>query len=161
VTVGSWHKGFDRLIEAVDGLKDQGIIAEDVIAQVGPGRYQARQMQAMHYCSPDVFKRLVTEARVIIAHAGMGTIAEAISQRKPIIVVPRKGSLGEHFDDHQFATARELEAEGKVLVAYETAELPARLQQAAAFIPAQSVTSDGIQKAIEEFIEGVIAKKCR
>ena len=34
LTVGSWYRGFDRLVCAVDALKETGEIAEEVIAQI-------------------------------------------------------------------------------------------------------------------------------
>lgn len=161
LTVGSWHKGFDRLIEAVDKLKEQEVVTEEVIAQVGPGKYQPKGMRVMDYCSPDAFRGFVAEARVIIAHAGLGAIALAIQQGKPIVVVPRKASLGEVSDDHQFTTAKWLEAEGKVLVAYETEDLPSKLQRAETFVPVRSTGSENIRKAVEEFLEDIAAKKRR
>ena len=161
LTVGSWYKGFDRLVRAVDALKETGDISEDVIAQIGPGKYEPKHFSSMEFCSPDEFNRIVNNARIVIAHAGLGTIAMAIKQRKPIVVVPRQPSLGEISDDHQFLTAEQLEGEGKILVAYEIADLPAKLREAASFAPAVSTGSQDICQAVEEFIEGVVAKKGR
>lgn len=161
LTVGSWYRGFDRLVSAVDALKETGEISDDVIAQIGPGKYEPKHLSSMDFCSPDEFKRLVNEARFVIGHAGLGTIAVAIRQRKPIIVVPRKPSLGEISDDHQFLTAEQLEAEGKILVAREIEELPARLQEAESFVPVASTGSQDICRAVEAFIEDVVAQRCR
>ena len=83
----------------------------------------------MAFCSPDNFTSNIKIARVIITHAGIGTIIQAVELEKPVIVVPRKASLGEHVDDHQYITAETLEKEGKILVAYEVSELPDRLLQ--------------------------------
>ena len=115
----------------------------------------------MDFCSPDEFNRIVNEARVVIAHAGLGTIAVAIKQGKPIVVVPRQASLGEISDNHQFLTAEQLGAESKILVAYEIADLPAKLREAESFVPATSTGSQEICQAVEAFIEGVVAKKGR
>ncbi len=159
LTVGSWYKGFDRLVQAVDRLKEEGVITEEVVAQVGPGAYRAKNLRLLDFCSPEAFQDSVSEATVVIAHAGMGTIAEAVSRGKPIIVVPRKRSLGEHFDDHQFDTAKQLEAEGKILVAYEVTDLPARLEQARTFVPVQSTGSEDIRKAVDDFISEALARR--
>jgi UDP-N-acetylglucosamine transferase subunit ALG13 len=161
LTVGSWYKGFDRLVEAVDDLRGRGVIADEVVAQIGPGSYRPKNMQVMDYCSPSDFQERVAEARVVISHAGMGTIAEAVSARKPVIVVPRKASLGEHFDDHQFSTAEQMEKEGLILVAREIEDLPARLEMARTFVPAETRGSEEILKAVEEFVERIAANKGR
>ena len=53
----------------------------------------------------------------------MGTILSALTQQKPIIVVPRLASLGEHRNDHQMATAMRLNELGYVYVAYDKKQL--------------------------------------
>ena len=161
LTVGSWYRGFDRLVSAVDALKGAGEISEDVVAQIGPGKYRPQNFSSVEFCSPQEFDRIVADARIVLSHAGLGTIAVAVTQGKPIVVVPRKPSLGEISDDHQFVTAEQLEAEGKILVAYETTDLPAKLRQAESFVPAASTGSQDICRAVEQFIEDVVARKCR
>jgi UDP-N-acetylglucosamine transferase subunit ALG13 len=131
------------------------------MAQIGYGKYKPKNMHIIDFCSPEDFNEFVAEARIIIAHAGMGTVAEAITRNKPIIVVPRKVSLYEHFDDHQFETARQLETEGKVLVAYEVSELANKLKQAENFIPTKEQSGKGIIQAVEKFIEKLAAQKCK
>ena len=160
LTVGSWHRGFDRLVEAVDILKDSGEIADEVTAQIGSGRYQPRNFPHVAFCSPQEFNESVAEARVVLAHAGLGTIAVAVTQGKPIVVVPRKPSLGEISDNHQFATAEQLESEGKILVAREVGDLPAKLRQAKSFVPEAGTGSQGICQAVDAFIEQLAARRC-
>jgi len=160
LAVGNWHKGFDRLVKAVDDLIGSGVITDGVTAQTGYGSYKPKHMTVMNFCSPDEFKNLISKAELVVSHAGVGTIAQAIKESKPIVVVPRKASLGEHFDDHQFATAEALEKEHKVLVAYEVSELPNKLQQVKDFVPAKGKGCQKISNAIEMFLQKLEAKKC-
>ena len=160
LTVGSWHKGFDRLIKAVDELKGQGIITEEVNAQIGDGKYKPINLKTLEYYSPDEFVKVISQARIVIAHAGMGTIIETTKQGKPIIVVPRKVKLGEANNDHQFDTAKTLEREGKILVAYETEYLPEKFKEAETFVPSQGKGSQEIIDAVQAFINDVIANRC-
>ena len=155
LTIGSWHKGFDRLVKAVDELKGRGIITDPVVAQLGDGGYEPANLDAAAYYAPEDFVRLIGEARMVIAHAGMGTIIEALNQRKPVVVVPRKATLGEANTDHQFDTAKQLEAEGKVLVAYEVDDLPNMLQQAESFVVPGCVVSPELLDSVGTFIEAV------
>lgn len=159
LTVGNWSNGFDRLVAAVDDLKARSIVAEEVFAQIGGGRYQPAHLSHVDFCSPEQFEQQISRARVIVSHAGMGTIARAILSGKPIIVVPRKASLGEHFDDHQFATAEALEKEHKVLVAYDVSELAAKLEEARTFVPNGHASGARIVQAVADFIEAVAARK--
>jgi UDP-N-acetylglucosamine transferase subunit ALG13 len=159
VTVGNWYLGFDRLVEAVDRLKESGVISDLVVAQIGAGRYKPRNLSFLDFCSPEEFTTMMGNARLIISHAGIGTIAQAISQSKPVIVVPRKASLREHFDDHQLISSRQLEAEGKILVAYEVSELPTKLQQAENFIPARTHKGQQIVEAVDSFIRKLAVQK--
>lgn len=159
LTVGSWHRGFDRLVRAVDALKGSGEISENVTAQIGPGKYQPKNFSWVDFCSPQEFTEKVAEARIVFAHAGLGTIAVAVTERKPIVVVPRKPSLGEISDNHQFVTAKQLETEGKILVAYEIEDLPGKLKQAESFVPEASMGSQDICRAVDAFIEELVARK--
>lgn len=159
LTVGNWHKGFDRLVEAVDKLKACNVITEDVIAQIGPGKYIPAKMKVISYCSPTRFADILAESRVIITHAGIGTIGQAIGFRKPVIVVPRKPELGECSDSHQLTTAKHLEKEGKILVAYEVSDLLDKLKQADNFVPCKEQGGKKIIQAVETFIEALADQK--
>ena len=65
----------------------------------------------------------LVKARLIISHAGMGTIFSALQKDKPIIVFPRVVALGEHRNEHQVATANKFKELGSVYVAMNEDEL--------------------------------------
>jgi len=159
LTVGNWHKGFDRLVRAVDELAENGVITDQVIGQTGQGAYKAKYMKVLEFCSPTEFRQIVSESRLVISHAGMGAMMEAVKHSKPIIVVPRRCALGEVGNDHQLTTAKQLESEGKVLVAYETSELPDKLRAAEGFVPSRGGGGQEIIRAVEAFIQEVQMKK--
>lgn len=125
VTVGT-DLPFDRLVRVVDewaGASGR----KDVFAQIGSSRWAPPHLPHSTFLPPDEFTRRFAEARVIVAHAGMGTILSALRWEKPILVMPRRAALGEQRNDHQLATARRLAAIGKVNVAMDEAELRGRL----------------------------------
>lgn len=159
LTVGTWHSGFDRLIKAADELISSGVIIGEVIAQTGYSSYKPKNMTVIKFCPPNEFREIVSKADFVISHAGMGTIIETVRLHKPLIAVPRQSSLGEVDNNHQFNTAKQLEAEGKILVAYETSELPAKLEQVSSFVPVNSQASEDILKAVDDVINSVAAKK--
>ncbi|MDJ1008331.1 MAG: glycosyltransferase [Paracoccaceae bacterium] len=78
---------------------------------------------------PEEFAGLFEAARVVVAHAGIGTILTAQRARKPLVVLPRRAALGEHRNDHQLATARHIEGLTGLYVAWETADLEAILDR--------------------------------
>ena len=162
LTVGNWPKGFDRLVEAVDELKARGFIQDEVVAQIGSGKYRPAFLNAVEYCSPTEFIEFLDKSKIVISHAGMGTIGQAIQRAKPVIVVPRKASLGEHNDDHQAATARQLEAERSVLVAYEVSELPKKIKEAETFRPSNEKNcGQQMIRTIDEFLREAAIQKYR
>ncbi|MCK4814259.1 hypothetical protein KA005_00700, partial [bacterium] len=57
------------------------------------------------------------------------------------------------------ATARQFEAEGWILVAYEVSDLPIKIKQAKTFVPVRSQGSKEILKVVQEFIDDVITGK--
>lgn len=127
VTVGT-QLPFDRLIAAVDAWAGR-IGRRDVLAQIGPSEFRPRHIESRSFLSPTEFSQCFAEAELVVAHAGMGTIISAMSQGKPILVMPRQATLHEQRNDHQLATARRMKEAGRILVAMNTQELDAELSR--------------------------------
>ena len=125
VTVGT-QLPFDRMITAVDRWAATKAGSE-VFAQVGPTSVQPRHIEYESFISPAQCRERMLAAKVVVAHAGMGTILSALEMGKPLLVFPRRASLGEHRNDHQLATARRFAELGTVGVALDEHELHAKL----------------------------------
>lgn len=125
VTVGTHKQQFDRLVKAVDGFVAGGKIRGSVIIQTGNSTYIPKNCKHFKFTGKDKIRKIQKNARVIITHAGAGTIIEALSYKKPVIVVPRLKKFGEHTDDHQTDLADNLSEHGIVKVVYDVNELPA------------------------------------
>jgi UDP-N-acetylglucosamine transferase subunit ALG13 len=153
VTVGT-DLPFDRLVRVVDewaGASGR----TDVFAQIGASRLVPTHLPYSTFLPPDQFARRFAEARVIVAHAGMGTILSALRWQKPILVMPRRASLGEQRNDHQLATARRLSQIGKVDVAVDEGELRQRLEALDTLKPRDAIgpyASGELTDAIRAFI---------
>ena len=119
-TIGT-QAPFDRFVKMLDEVCEG--INEEVVCQTIGCAYEAKNIRIIGFVAPDEFNRIFSEARLIIAHAGMGTILSALKQQKPLIIVPRLASLGEHRNDHQMATAMRMHELGYVNVAYDKAQL--------------------------------------
>jgi UDP-N-acetylglucosamine transferase subunit ALG13 len=153
ITVGS-DLPFDRLVRVVDGWAyDTG--RDDVFAQIGHTPWRPKHIEWTNFLQPAEFARRFTEADVVIAHAGMGTILSALQWKKPILVMPRQTSLGEVRNDHQIATARHLAAQGKINVAMNEDELRAKLSGLRELQPRDRIgpyASESLLNALREFI---------
>src|SRR6478609_8996096 len=117
VTVGT-DQPFDRMLKVIDSwAAERG--RTDLFAQIGAGGWEPRAIPFANFLSPPDFKERFNQARVIVAHAGMGTILSALHYGKPILVMPKKASLGEQRNEHQLATARRMMSLGNVTVAFD------------------------------------------
>ena len=138
VTVGS-DIPFDRLIRAVDRwARDNN--RRDIFAQIGRGGWEPEFVPFTHMLNPLEFRERLAEARVIVAHAGMGTILSALQACKPILVMPRRGALGETRNDHQMDTARKLLAMGRINVAFDEGKLSGCLDRLGDLVPKQRIS---------------------
>ena len=150
-TIGT-QAPFDRFVKMLDEVCEG--MNEEVVCQTIGCTYDANNIRIIGFVAPDEFNKIFSEARLIIAHAGMGTILSALRQQKPIIVVPRLASLGEHRNDHQMATAMRMHELGYVNVAYDKAQLKDLLSSD--LKPMKIIgdsASESLVKSIAEFIE--------
>ncbi len=120
VTAGT-QAPFDRLIKLVDELADE--LNEEIIAQVISCDYKPKNIKLIGLIDPVEFNNIFKTARIVISHAGMGTIISALTDNKPIVVVPRLAFCGEHRDEHQIATVMRMNELGYVHVAYDKKQL--------------------------------------
>ncbi|MGJ0429759.1 glycosyltransferase [Methylobacter sp.] len=121
VTVGS-QLPFDRLIRAMDGWASENS-AQPVFAQIGVSQYQPMHMGYCQTMTPDEYQDYLQKADLIVAHAGMGTIISALELGKPLLLMPRLASKGEHRNDHQLATAQRFSKFLNIKVANDESEL--------------------------------------
>lgn len=101
ITLGSQKFQFNRLLIAIDGLIENGVITDDVFAQTGYSDYVPRNYQFKQFLDREEFVDYEAKADVVIAHGGTGAIIGAIKKGKKVIAVPRLARYGEHVDDHQ------------------------------------------------------------
>lgn len=139
VTVGT-QEPFDRLIRAVDDWCSRGGDREAFGQISAHGSYRPRHFEAEASIEPERFRELATSCELMVGHAGMGTIIVALSHCTPLLVVPRKASLGEHRNEHQLATARRFADRETISVEYDETKLPDRIDAIRA-----AARSDGSQ----------------
>lgn len=106
VTVGTHEQPFNRLVKAVDELKKNGIITEDVIIQTGFSTYEPMYCQWSKLTPYQQMIKNVEDARIVISHGGPASFIMPLKIGKTPIVVPRQHQFGEHVNDHQVEFTR-------------------------------------------------------
>lgn len=119
VTVGTHEQPFNRLVKAVDELKRDGVITEDVVIQTGFSTYEPE------YCTwsklipyQDMLKN-VEDARIVITHGGPASFIMPLQIGKTPIVVPRQHRFNEHVNDHQVEFARNVAERMETIIPVE------------------------------------------
>jgi len=119
VTVGGM-RAFDRLIREMDRIAAK--VDEEVVMQIGSTDYDPKSCDYFRFMPVNEIENLYADARIVVCHAGTGSILTAVKYNKPLILVPRLQRYGEVFDDHQLEIAREMESRGMTVV-HDTSNL--------------------------------------
>lgn len=117
VTVGMHHQGFDRLIKAMDQVAANTL--EPVVMQIGASTYEPVHALWFRYDTQEMIEAYCAASRVVVGHAGAGTVLSAQHAGRPIVVVPRRSAFREHVDDHQLELAQALAEQNKAVMVLE------------------------------------------
>lgn len=91
--------------------------------QIGESAYIPENCEWSRFTSPADWNSQFKNADLVISHAGMGTILKSLDHGKPLIVMPRRASHGEHRNEHQLATAGYLKGQLGLTVVENDKEL--------------------------------------
>jgi UDP-N-acetylglucosamine transferase subunit ALG13 len=158
VVTGIHEHGFDRLVEAVDRLVEDGVI-DDVFIQTGFSEYQPKNCPWSKTVDYEEFEKRIDEADIIISHGGAGCIAGALERNKPTIVVPRLKKYNEHNNDHQLELTSALEKSGRILAVYDIKNLYPMIKKANGFKPSQTIGDSQIVNIIRNFLLATAQEK--
>lgn len=112
---------FDRLLAAMDEIAPS--LDEPVFAQTGETQHRVYNFETVPSMSPAQFDEKFSSSRLVVSHAGIGTVLTAQSHGKPIILFPRRAAMGEHRNDHQLATCNQLEQKAGIYIARDVSAL--------------------------------------
>ncbi|MBF9060902.1 hypothetical protein HKCCSP123_17100 [Rhodobacterales bacterium HKCCSP123] len=129
-TVGT-QLPFDRLLLGLDSWAalNHGV---PVFAQCGESRKRLRHIETVAHLSQSDFRTRLKAAKLVVSHAGMGSILMAAELGKPVILMPRRAKFAEHRNDHQQDTAVEMARLSNVTVVEDGEALHAALDTALA-----------------------------
>ena len=119
VTVGTHEQPFNRLLKEVDNLIENGVIKDEVFAQIGYSDYVPKHYKYSKFLDYTEMQNYFLRANVVITHGGPSSFMEAIKLKKTPIVVPRQEKFNEHVNNHQLDFCKELERRNFPIVVIE------------------------------------------
>ena len=141
VTVGTDHHRFDRLVEWVARWAAS---RPEVAVLVQRGETPAPDgVDSVPMLGYDDLVATMAGADAVVAQGGPAAIMDARSVGRRPIVVPRRGTLGEHVDDHQVTFATWMAGRDLISLAASEDELGDLLDRALVDPGSFAVTVDG------------------
>lgn len=127
VSVGTYIHGFDELITAVDDFC--GATGYAGFAQIGNSAIVPRHLKFETFLPPDEMAGRLRESELVVCHAGLGIIGDAMRARRQIITVPRQEQANSSKSpaNNQLELALRLRDEFGIQVCRGFDELPAIL----------------------------------
>ena len=123
VTVGSRNYPFDRLFIKLDELVNNGIINDELFAQIGTSSYKRKNYKYKDFISQDEFLQFINKSDIVVSHGASGSIMKALNAGKKVIAVTRLSKYGEHIDDHQIQNNEAFGQNKYVLPVFEMDDL--------------------------------------
>jgi UDP-N-acetylglucosamine transferase subunit ALG13 len=132
VTVGTYDAPFDRLLAALAEVD----VDEPLVIQCGHSAIRPRGAECLEFMPFEAIVAHAQRARVVVAHAGVGSVLVALTAGHRPILVPRLRAYGEAVDDHQLEFARKLADIGLARLVEDPAGLGEALTEPAVAAPA-------------------------
>lgn len=121
VALGTQGYSFDRLLRGLDGVD------EELVVQGGASTYRPAGATWFDFLDFPQLLEYVRASRVVVSHAGVGTVMTVVGEGKRPVVVPRLVRYAEAVDDHQLHFARRMNEAGLVRLVEDPAELRAAI----------------------------------
>lgn len=150
ITLGTQGADFSRCLKMVEQLIEDENIQDEVIAQVGNTAYRPKNIKCFDYVAEADYQKYITEADVIVTHAGSGALFSCIKKGKKAIAVARLAKYGEMVNDHQMELVRKLTEGGYLLDG--TYDLKKAWKKVSTFIPRKNDFHCEISSRIEHLL---------
>uniref|UniRef100_B8HQ78 Glycosyltransferase 28 domain protein n=1 Tax=Cyanothece sp. (strain PCC 7425 / ATCC 29141) TaxID=395961 RepID=B8HQ78_CYAP4 len=104
VTLGTQFFPFNRAVDWLQTLLEEGLIRESVLLQHGQTSVSRLDHPLVHKVSslkPEEMHKAVQQSSLVISHAGQGSARMLARLGAQFVLLPRLKQFGEHVDDHQ------------------------------------------------------------
>lgn len=163
IVLGTQKFQLNRLLKEVDQLIAEGVITEEVLAQIGNSDYVPKHYKYFRFINKQEFDDYIKRASLVLTHGGVGSIISALKTGKPVVVYPRLRKYQEHVDDHQLDIARAFEKRKYVLCCYEDDALAQVIKRSRDYpFDAYVSNTDHMTEIIKDFLKkkGIEGKVC-
>jgi beta-1,4-N-acetylglucosaminyltransferase len=157
VTVGNDFRSFDRLLKRMDEIAPA--LPEEVIIQRGYSRFRPVNARSFDFVSMEKAIEYIKASRLVVSHAGIGTIMLCKEYGIPMIILPRRKRFQEHINDHQIEIVGALEErkDENIYIVYDEHRLKEKvmdvLERAPRYAPMGNAAKSNLIRTIREFIE--------
>ncbi|WP_019581979.1 glycosyltransferase [Pseudomonas mandelii] len=126
-----------------------------IVAQVGNDERDLGHISAFKTIAEPFFSENFNASTVVVSHAGMGNIIRSLELGKPIVIVPRDSSRGEHINNHQYDTVENFSGFSSVFIAHDKDEffsaIDSALNYSNAEIPLDFTERDRLISYVKSF----------
>jgi UDP-N-acetylglucosamine transferase subunit ALG13 len=130
VTVGTHEQQFNRLLKAVDELKGNNAVTDDVVIQSGYSKYEPKHCECKKMIQYNEIIEYVRKAKIVISHGGPASFLMSLQFGKIPIVVPRKREFNEHINNHQVEFVKIIEERyGSIIPVFDIGDLGCTLEK--------------------------------
>jgi beta-1,4-N-acetylglucosaminyltransferase len=153
VTLGTQVFQFDRLLRVLDALPGD----EELVIQCGRASFRPARAVWFDQLSYEELVDYTRRARVVVCHAGVGSVLTSLEHGRRPVVVPRLHAYGEAVDDHQLPFARRLAEADQVTLVEDLDTLAYAL--ASAESPVQRpAPGAGLALDLRAYLEEIVSK---
>jgi UDP-N-acetylglucosamine transferase subunit ALG13 len=156
VLLGTIVVEFKRPLIEIEKLCQDGTISEEVIVQSGYTKLNSQYLIIKPFILPDELTELHEKARIIITHAGAGSLINALNFKKKIIAIARLKKFGEHVDDHQVEILEEFTKLNYILPWHHNVTLKSVLEKIDDFTPRNFISNkQSIINYLKDYIDSI------
>ena len=105
-----------------------GETGERVVMQIGRSRFEAKHAETFSFVSKE--EAYYEESRLVICHAGIGSILGGMTRNKPLVLLPRTVLVPDSDDDQQAIVAEKVRSMGRGVVVNDISEIRDKIREA-------------------------------
>ncbi len=127
---------------------------EEVIMQVGNTGFEGKHTECFKFGTNDTMEEIYDRASLVVCHAGLGTILNALERNIPVVMIPRVVVVPELTRDQQGAVADKVSKIGRGIVVNNLDDIYDAIEKAKALELTPYVRDDSLVK----FLIGLLAE---
>jgi UDP-N-acetylglucosamine transferase subunit ALG13 len=98
--------------------------------QIGRSMFEANHAETFPFKSKEEAEAYYEESRLVVCHAGVGSILGGMTRNKPLVLIPRTVLVSDSNDDQQAIVAEKVRRMGRGVVVGDISELCDKIREA-------------------------------